>query len=97
MSNIQDVSVFKTTSNYSAIKHIRDEIKTHVNTKEATVTINNSFCKNELTNHLYTFKKGSTDEKELYRVMPLDGAEKMYFDSKDEYESWTKKRKSKIT
>ena len=96
MSNIQDVSDFNTPSNYSAIKYIRNEIKTHLNTKETKVTVDNSFCKNEMTKHLYTFQKGSTDEKELYRVMPLDGNEKIYFDSKDEYTSWSKKRKNNV-
>ena len=68
MSNIQDVSTFNTTSNYASIKHIRNEIKTDLKTKETKVTMNNSFCKNEMTNYLYPFQKGSKDERNITSV-----------------------------
>ena len=37
--------------------------------------------------------KGTTDEKELFRVMPLDGIEKIYFDSQNEYNTWFQKKR----
>lgn len=55
-----------------------------------------NFCKNEFTNNLYSFEKGSLLEKELYRVMPIDGSEKIFFDSKDEYNNWLFSKNNRV-
>lgn len=43
----------------------------------------------------YKPKIGTKDEKLYYKVMPLDGAEKIFFDSKDEYDIWLKNKLEK--
>ena len=88
MSNIEAISSYNTPSHKFAIKNIRHEVKSHLNTKEVKSYTNHSLCKNSLTNMMYDFEKGSKEEQTLYRVMPVDGHEKIYFDTKDEYTSW---------
>lgn len=74
--------------------HIINQLKNSDDNNEVKTKIyRNKLCVNEYTNMPYTFMKGSVEEKSLYRVMPLDGNEKIYFDSKDEYEDWKFKRK----
>ena len=34
-------------------------------------------------------KVGSKDEKKYFRVMPLRGPPKLFFDNEDEYNKWT--------
>ena len=87
MSNIQDTAHIRYT-----IKSIKSEIKNHTNLKEKKTYIDNTSCVNALTGIKYSFQKGSTDEKTLFRVMPLNGVEKIYFDSQDEYTTWARKQ-----
>ena len=51
------------------------------------------FCVNALTNIKYNFEKSSPEERTLFRVMPLDGKEKIFFDSQDEYKNWKSSQK----
>ena len=53
----------------------------------------NRFCVNALTNIKYNFEKCSPEERTLFRVMPLDGKEKLFFDSQDEYKNWKSSQK----
>ena len=77
-----------------AVKQIKHEISTsHLNSDEFEVTNKYSNkCKNALDGSFYSFEKGSNEEKELYRVMPVNGLEKLYFNSEREYKHWTKIR-----
>lgn len=43
---------------------------------------------NAATNKEYPFQKGSVEERTLYRVTPVYGGSKLYFDSKEQYLSW---------
>ena len=45
-------------------------------------------CVNAYTGHAYDFEEGSSDEKSLFKVMPLDSEKKIYFDTYDEYQLW---------
>ena len=75
--------------------HIIKQLKCTENESEAKIKIyKNKLCVNECTQMQYSFMKGSNDEKSLYRVMPIDGTEKLYFDSHDEYEYWKSHRKT---
>lgn len=40
----------------------------------------------------YGIHKGSTAEKQFYTVMPIDGKEKLYFESEAEYKLWFHKQ-----
>ena len=94
MSNIQSLSHIDQSKIAHAIKFIKNEIKfgTNVNVDVMEEKNNiNIFCKNELTGQTYSFLKGSPEERNLFRVMPIDGTEKLYFDSKDEYNTWFRK------
>lgn len=101
-SNIQSVESMNTPSMRSTISYLKNELKKSENNdiKNNNIkTFSSTLCKNALTNTIYTFEKGSSEEKELYRVMPLDGSEKIYFDSEDEYKTWSKnvrKKQSKL-
>ena len=77
-----------------AVKQIKYEIATaHLKVDASEVTNKCSKkCKNALDGSFYPFEKGSSEEKELYRVMPVDGPEKLYFNSEREYDYWTKGR-----
>lgn len=102
MSNIQALSHIDQSKIAHTIKYLTNEIKfgVAVNVSEEKRQINNSnlYCKNELTGQMYSFIKGSPEERYLFRVMPLDGNEKIYFDSKNEYNTWFhKNRKRRIT
>jgi len=76
----------------SAVLNIKNEITmkkkdigtTNSNTSPKTYNL----CMNTLTKVYYTFQKGSTSEKDLYRVMPRNGPEKLYFENEDEYDIW---------
>jgi len=79
------------------IKFLKDEIATaHKKSKNKSVkdAIDVSFCKNELTGNYYSFMKGSHQEQNLFRVIPFDGKEKIYFDSQNEYIFWSKTHKN---
>ncbi len=52
-----------------------------------------TFVKNTLTGFVYDFEKNTNAEKALFRVMPLDSTEKLYFDTKDQYFEWRKNNK----
>jgi len=49
-------------------------------------------CKNKMTGIMYDIEKGSPSEATLFRVMPADDTNKMYFDSKEEYERWKEQK-----
>lgn len=51
-------------------------------------------CVNAYTGQTYAFDEGSSDEKTLFKVMPLDSEKKIYFDTYDEYQLW-KQREDK--
>ena len=97
MSNIQALNHIDHSKVANTIKFLKNEIKYGSNNvneeKMKTVKNFNQYCKNELTNNLYSFMKGTPDEKELFRVMSIDGNEKIYFDSKDEYTMWFRKNR----
>lgn len=80
MTQKQLSQIIKTIEISSANK---SELKQSVSTK----------CQNALDGSFYPFNKGSKEEKDLYRVMPVDGSEKLYFNSDREYKYWTKRRK----
>lgn len=40
----------------------------------------------------YKAKIGTKDEKYFYKVMPLDGPEKIFFHDKNEYDEWLKNK-----
>ena len=94
-SNIQSLDHIDLSKTAHAIKFLKNEIKfgasVDVNEESNQETFYNNYCKNELTCKTYSFLKNSVEELDLYRVMPLDGTEKMYFDSKDEYYTWFRK------
>lgn len=101
VSNIQSLNhIDKSKASY-AIKYLKNEIKfgASINVIEEKKQINNihDYCKNELTGQTYSFIKGSSEENELFRVMPLDGSEKIYFSSKDEYDTWFRKNRKRRT
>ena len=58
------------------------------NAQNSFEQLNKKRCVNALTRKHYTFDKGSKDEKDLYRVMPDQGPEKLFFDSESEYFLW---------
>lgn len=95
-SNLQAVEEMNTPKMKSSIKFLKEEIKYgSVNLSPSDIkenATNNQYCKNMATGKFYPFLKGSSSESELYKVMPLDGDEKIYFDSKDEYIKWREKR-----
>lgn len=99
-SNLQAVEAMNSHQMRSTIQFIKKEIKettgkgTESNAK-TQLSGNGNLCKNALTGHVYPFQKGSSDESNLYTVMPLDGNEKIYFDSKDEYYTWSKKDRNR--
>ena len=97
-SNIQALDHMDQTKLAHTISFLKNEIKYGLNkvNEEKNSTVNNNFCKNESTGLFYSFLKGSKDEKELYRVMPVDGSEKIFFDSKDEYETWNRKNRNRL-
>lgn len=47
---------------------------------------------NTATSVRYNFVVGSAEERELFRVTPVDGTSKMYFDSKEQYITWRQKQ-----
>ena len=99
-SNLQQVEEMNTSQVKSTIKFLKEEIKfgtINSSFEEKNKTSDGQYCKNMATGKLYSFLKGSSSESQLYKVMPVDGQEKIYFDSKDEYESWTKRKKFPIT
>ena len=95
-SNIQSLNHIDKSKISHIIKYLKNEIKfgltVDVNKEKKKLDNIHNYCKNEFTGRLYSFVKGSSDEHDLYRVMPLDGTEKLYFDSKDEYNTWFRKR-----
>ena len=96
MSNIQSLSHIDQSKTAQAIKYLKYEIKygsSPVAEETSKVINTNMYCKNEFTRVSYDIIKGSPEEKELFRVMPLDGDEKIYFNSKDEYSMWYKKNR----
>ena len=95
MSNIQDLKHIDQTKIAQTIKFLKNEIVNGpvVTETDTSKSSTNCYCKNELTGVAYPFLKGSTEERDLYRVMPVDGLEKIYFDSKDEYTTWSRKNK----
>ena len=102
MSNIQALNHMDHSKIANAIKLLKNEIKygasVDVNENKNKVDNMQNYCKNELTGQIYPFTKGSPEEHKLFRVMPLDGTEKIFFDSKDEYDTWFRKnRKSRTT
>jgi len=100
-SNIQQLDHIDKSKISHVIKHLNNEIKfgQEVNLQSYNQTINNTlkYCKNGLTSQIYSFTKGSTKERELFRVMPIDGTEKLYFDSEDEYNTWIRKNRKSRT
>ena len=99
MSNMQDVSLMNTSQNRSLIKALKKEIKNEFISRNDLSEYSenrNEFCKNQLTGHVYSFTKGSHSEQDLYRVMPLNGEEKIYFDSKDQYKYWLKNSRNSL-
>ena len=96
MSNIQALSHINNFKTLQIINLLKKEFASGLNLNkiDETTSVNSQIlCKNELTGVKYDFQKGSHEECDLYRVMPLDGVEKIYFDSKDEYEVWSHKKK----
>jgi len=72
-------------------EEIAQEVKsTKVSNKQSYCTEN---CVNEYTQYEYPFQVGSGDERTLFRVMPVNGQKKMFFESEDEYLRW---RQSKM-
>lgn len=98
-SNLQAVEAMNSHQMRSTIQFIKKEIKettgSGTDSSAQSHIINQNLCKNALTEHMYAFQKGSSDESELYTVMPVNGSEKIYFDSKDEYHIWSKKNRNK--
>ena len=99
-SNIQAVEAMNSHQMRSTIQFIKKEIKETTgkgidSNAKAQLSSNGNLCKNALTGHMYPFQKGSSDESNLYTVMPLDGNEKIYFDSKEEYYTWSKKDRNR--
>ena len=98
-SNLQAVEAMNSQQMKSTIQFIKKEIKEAtgkgVDSGTKAQSANGNLCKNALTNHVYQFEKGSSNESELYTVIPLDGNEKIYFDSKDEYRAWSKKYRTR--
>ena len=95
MSNIQALSHINQSKTAHIISFLKNEIKfgTIVNEENKHIKTDVAYCKNELTGITYSFMKGTPEERGLYRVMPMDGEEKIYFDSKDEYVNWSKRNK----
>ena len=94
MSNIQSLSHIDQSKTAQAIKLLKYEIEhgsPAVVEETSNVISTHMYCKNEFTSVPYDIIKGTPEEKELFRVMPLDGVEKIYFNSKDEYSMWYKK------
>ena len=54
-------------------------------------------CLNAYTHIPYSFVEGSKEEETLFRVMPVDGTKKIYFDSYDEYQLWKNKSDKQYT
>lgn len=54
------------------------------------------YIKNSYTGHVYSDEKlyvGVPEhEKQFYRVMPIDGEKKLFFNSKQEYKLWFHKQ-----
>lgn len=49
--------------------------------------------KNAYNGRIYHgIEKGSTQERQFYTVMPVDGKEKLYFESESEYKMWFHKQ-----
>lgn len=99
-SNIQSLQHIDQSKIAHTIKFLKHEIKfgPPVNESEEKRNVNhNNYCKNELTSQTYSFIVGSPAERDLFRVMPLDGTEKIYFDSKDEYDIWSRKNRKRRT
>jgi len=96
MSNIQSLNHIDQEKIAHTIKFLKNEIKygsPDLSKDKTQKECINQYCKNESTGKLYYFMKGTTDEKELFRVMPLDGIEKIYFDSQNEYNTWFQKKR----
>ena len=48
-----------------------------------------NFIVNALTGYVHKKKfVGTADEKEFYRVMPINGPDKIFFSSEEEYRIW---------
>jgi len=98
-SNIQSLDHIDLSKTAHAIQYLKHEIKygvgKNVNEEEYIVKNALNFCKNELTGQIYSFIVGSSEEYSLFRVIPVDGTKKIYFNSKEEYNTWCRK-KSKI-
>ena len=96
-SNIQSLDHIDLSKTAHIIKYLKYEIKygveKNVNEKEHTVNNVLNFCKNELTNQMYSFIVGSPEERSLFRVIPVDGTKKIYFSTKDEYNTWFRKKR----
>ena len=97
MSNLQDVEKMNTPHMKSTIAFIKKELQTSSTTTSSDKFTNKescfNFCKNALTESNYSFEKGSNEERNLFTVMPIDGKEKIYFDSYEEYKTLSKKNK----
>jgi len=91
-SNIQSLDHIDHSKTAHAIKNLKHEIKygveKKVNEEEQNRNDVLNFCKNEVTGKMYSFIIGSREERDLFRVMPLDGSKKIYFNSIDEYNTW---------
>ena len=75
----------------SIIKFHKEEIRLgNKNSDKKTNKVNTTKtkCCNALTHYVYPFEKGSKEEVNLYRVMPYDSHDKLYFNSKEEYASY---------
>ena len=75
---------------------LKDEIKQKHHEKKlerTTLTKKQTKCINAFTEIEYDFSIGSVEESQLYRVMPLNGTEKLYFDTEGEYKSWSRSQR----
>lgn len=40
------------------------------------------------TNRVTDIMQGSAEERTLFRVMPVGGSQKLYFDNREQYDEW---------
>ena len=96
MSNLKDTESFNTPNIHYILKLIKNELKygdLSSKSSDSDKSAYNNRCQNALTKQFYDFNKGTKNEKELFRVMPVNGTEKIYFDSQFEYSEWSQRNK----
>lgn len=77
------------------LQECKNEIENEKSTslKTSRKVRQSKLCVNALTNIPYSFEVSSPEERSLYRVMPIDGTMKLYFDCPDEYHEWKRYQK----